>query len=50
MPAINMNSIVTHWMAGENAPIEAVRVENPPVANADMAWFTASNGDMPRSR
>jgi hypothetical protein len=49
-PARNMNRTVTHWMAGEKAPSDAVRVENPPVAIALMAWFTASKGVMPRTR
>ncbi len=50
MPAISMKRTVTHWIAGENAPTDAVRVENPPVASADMAWFTASNGGIPNTR
>jgi hypothetical protein len=30
-------------MNGENAPMDALRVENPPVGIVVSAWFTASN-------
>ena len=43
----NMNSIVTHCAAGENAARLESRVENPPVDTVAHAWNVASNSDIP---
>ena len=45
-----MKTITTHSMAGRpKAPIDALRVEKPPVATVVSAWQTASKGPMPAS-
>lgn len=39
---ITMKTTVTIWTIGPQAPMLAVRVENPPVAIVAMEWLTAS--------
>ena len=39
--------VIPSMVALPNAPIEASRVEKPPVAMVDMACAAASNGSMP---